>query len=167
MGMTDYEIVEKFQNLKRAPYGGGEKAPHKPLLLLIVMRGYLDNHQRLFHFMEIENELTDLLQNYGMKTQGNKQSPHLPFFHLRTDGVWELQSNNSAIQKELDDLRQPSRSVFMHKDVFGGILPEIFKEIIQRPNFAVRLIKTLLELFPEYLRRKLLQRVGLDNVLNI
>ena len=43
----------------------GERAPHKPLLLLFALGRVLRMEERLAPYMQIEKRLTDLLKNFG------------------------------------------------------------------------------------------------------
>ena len=43
----------------------GERAPHKPLLLLLALGRVLRMEERLAPYMQVESRLTDLLKNFG------------------------------------------------------------------------------------------------------
>jgi hypothetical protein len=81
-GMTTTDkIPEKFRHLnlwKR----GDERAPHKPLLVLLALGRLQAGDDRLLPYDEIDRPLACLLTEFGPP----RKSPHpeLPFFHLQT-----------------------------------------------------------------------------------
>ena len=85
--MTREEIIEKFQNLnvwKR----GGQRAAHKPLLVLYAIGELLRGEDRHISFANIENDLQNLLREFG-PWRKNYQPQH-PFWRLQNDEIWEI-----------------------------------------------------------------------------
>lgn len=161
--MTEIELINRFQNLNRAVYKGGDRAPHKPLLLLLLLSKYLHGHAREIHFSEIDSDLTELLRSFGKKTKNDRYNPHNPFFYLRSDGVWDLISNDADTQRELDESNAPRITLFRRDKVFGGLKPDIYQTIIKNRELADRLIGVLLEVFPDSYHQDILDQVGLDD----
>lgn len=65
---------------------GEQRAPHKPLLLLYVLAGYLNGHPRLFDYgSEIYEPLHSLLERFG--PQRSHYRPDMPFWRLQGDGL--------------------------------------------------------------------------------
>lgn len=83
----------RFLELKRATVSG-EKAPHKPILLLAVIKQFQANRiidNRIAITPELVADFKDLWHQLVI---GEKFSPNfsLPFFHLQSDGFWHLQT---------------------------------------------------------------------------
>ncbi|MUP46554.1 HNH endonuclease [Gramella sp. BOM4] len=80
-----------FKNLKRGVSGDLGKAPHKPLMLLAIIKGIrkkqiLNNRifitpELLLNFREIWPQLVDT---------GHTENFALPFFHMRSEPFWQL-----------------------------------------------------------------------------
>ena len=81
-------LLQRFQNLN-VWRRRGERAPHKPLLILLALGRLQSSDQRLMPFDQIEETLAGLLEEFGPP----RTSPHpeLPFYHLKNDGVWEIE----------------------------------------------------------------------------
>ena len=87
MTKTD-QILERFRHLnvwKR----GDVRAPHKPLLVLYALGRLQAGSDRLIPYSEIDGPLTRLLDEFGPPRRS--AHPELPFYHLQTDGVWEIE----------------------------------------------------------------------------
>jgi putative restriction endonuclease len=82
------ELLQRFQNLN-VWRRRDERAPHKPLLILLALGRLESGGQRLTPFDQIEEKLARLLEEFGPP----RKSPHpeLPFYHLTNDGVWEIE----------------------------------------------------------------------------
>lgn len=83
---------------------GEQRAPHKPLLLLYVLAGYLNGHPRLFDYRsEIYEPLHSLLERFG--PQRSQYRPDMPFWRLQGDGFWQL--HNAGLCSTAGSSRQP------------------------------------------------------------
>lgn len=67
---------------------GNQRAPHKPLLLLLALSRVQHNQQRFVLFSQIEQDLTEMLIEFG--PQRSSHHPEEPFCRLRSDEIWEL-----------------------------------------------------------------------------
>lgn len=98
--MTREEIIEKFQNLnlwKR----GGQRAAHKPLLVLYAIGKLLRGESRGISFADTEDDLQNLLREFG-PWRKNYQSQH-PFWRLQNDEVWEVTNTDQIRQTSSGD----------------------------------------------------------------
>ncbi|MEF8792828.1 MAG: hypothetical protein V5A50_03995, partial [Thiohalorhabdus sp.] len=156
--MDRQAIADKFRGLT-VWQRGDQRAPHKPLLVLLAL-GYLQREgRRALAFTEIEGPMKQLLADFGPPRQS--YHPEYPFFHLQSDGVWEL-STDGGVQLPMD--RQlPSAAVFRDYGVKGGFPEAVFRTLRDDPE-AVRAVAHLLlaSHFPETLHEDILQSVGLD-----
>lgn len=68
---------------------GGERAPHKPLLLLYLLGRIARTGSSEVGFAEAEPTLVRLLQEFGPP---RATSPAYPFHHLQTDELWQVRT---------------------------------------------------------------------------
>jgi len=92
--MNSSDLSQKIANLK-VWKSNGQRAPHKPLLLLLALSRIQQNKPRMMLFAEIEKKLTELLTEFG--PQRKIYYPEEPFCRLRTEGFWELSSPENII----------------------------------------------------------------------
>src|SRR5215471_9580649 len=80
-------LIQRFRALN-VWRRGDERAPHKPLLVLYALGQLQAGAARFIPFDQLERPLERLLEEFGPP----RKSPHpeLPFYHLQTDGVWEI-----------------------------------------------------------------------------
>lgn len=132
---------------------GDERAPHKPLLILLYLGRLQANKPRMALFGEIEPKLVGLLQEFGP----NRRSyhPEEPFCRLRNDHIWELSNGQWCIR--------PQKTALREHQVAGGFLLEIF-ELLQHDQDLLDQIASVLlhQHFPETLHQAILSAVGLD-----
>lgn len=96
---------------------GEQRAPHKPLLLLYVLAGYLNGHPRLFDYgSEIYEPLHSLLERFG--PQRSQYRPDMPFWRLQGDGFWQLR--NAELCSTAGSSRQPPVKELTEHRVAGG-----------------------------------------------
>ena len=68
---------------------GDQRAPHKPLLLLLALGRLLGDEPRLGRFGgQIEPQLRELLERFGPPRRSHH--PEEPYRRLRADGLWEI-----------------------------------------------------------------------------
>jgi putative restriction endonuclease len=121
---------------------GDQRAPHKPLLILYVIAKYLKGHSQLFSYTdEVEPDLLELLKKFGPTRKS--YHPSYPFWRLRNDGFWKLTNNELCTPRKGNT--DPAKSQLIKHKVLGGFDDESYKIIKSNPNFAVGLIKDILE----------------------
>lgn len=79
--MRGEEVLESFSNLniwRRE----GERAPHKPLLLLLALGALAQEKPRLIPFAEFDKPLQDLLREFGPPRKSFHSE--YPFWRLQT-----------------------------------------------------------------------------------
>ena len=79
------EVIGAFEGLRRAQTGG-RYAPHKPLLLLLVLARCARGEGREVAYRDIDQPLFDLLREFGPSRRSTH--PEYPFWHLQSDGIW-------------------------------------------------------------------------------
>jgi putative restriction endonuclease len=156
--MTCEEARERFAALN-VWRRGGERAPHKPLLLLLTLARVARGGDRLVPFASVEEPLRTLLIEFGPPRA--TQNPHLPYWHLRSDGVWEVigipggEDRASGDTPRVSELRSP--------DVRAGLTTELDQLVRADPDCLRDLARRLLESsFPESLHEEIAAAVGLE-----
>src|SRR6185503_9919217 len=86
---TQKIVTESVQNLN-VWQRGDQRAPHKPLLILLALGRIVRGQERLAAFTEIDEPLRRLLVQFGPP----RKSVHseYPFWRLQTNGLWEVVS---------------------------------------------------------------------------
>ncbi len=149
------ESIERLNVWKR----GGHRAPHKPLLLLVSMARAAQDGDRRFSFAEVDEVLVPLLREFGKP--GARPAPELPFWHLQTDGLWELQHAERPVVAEPSDF--PGRRALRDGNYVGALPADVFKVFAEDPEFRREMGLALLRThFPETLHQDVLDAVGLN-----
>jgi putative restriction endonuclease len=138
---------------------GEERAPHKPLLVLLALGRLQSGAPRLLPFDEIENPLSRLLEEFGPPRKSIH--PELPFFHLQTDGVWEIDEQAPLTRRR--GSKNPLRTELRKWRVGGGFTPKLYEELKERPEAVRELAREVLSAhFPESLHESIAGAVALD-----
>lgn len=136
---------------------GDNRAPHKPLLLLLALSEYRKGHPRLFNYgNEIHQQLLELLMNFGPSRR--EHYPNMPFWRLARDGFWELQlPKESDLSKEN---KQPSKNKLIQQNVLGGFDQESYQLLIKKPSLINKLAQQILsEHFPDNVQEIIANRL--------
>jgi putative restriction endonuclease len=153
------ELLRKFRELN-VWRRGDERAPHKPLLVLYALgRLQAGVPGRLIPFDELEEPLARLLVEFGPPRKS--VHPELPFFHLQTDGVWEIE--NSAPLTIRRGSKNPLRSELRKFRIGGGFTESVYQVLKKRPEVIRELACRILSShFPESLHKSIAGAVGLQ-----
>lgn len=153
--MTPEQLIKVFSTLciwKR----DGERAPHKPLLLLLALAGVDRKEPRLHPFAEIKDKLKYLLMEFGPPRKIYR--PSYPFIRLQNDGIWEVTGN-----KILDPRRDWSNNALLENKTFGGFTQEIYSMLLGDRKLIRELATIILEQnFPETIYEDILNAVGIE-----
>ncbi|PLX05203.1 MAG: hypothetical protein C0594_08070 [Marinilabiliales bacterium] len=91
--MSDSSQISKYLKFKQGTAKGLPKAPHKPILILSVIKGIetgLISDNKIF----ITPELVSFFRSFWDKLVVTGHTPNfsLPFFHLKNEksGIWKL-----------------------------------------------------------------------------
>ena len=134
-----------------------QRAPHKPLLVLLMLGRVRLDRPRLTTFLDIEDELRTLLIDFGPPRPPH---PEYPFWHLQTDGIWELPG-----AADLDRAPGDTPSLTVTRQLEGGFSEPIWR-LLQRDEGLVRDVadRLLAAHFPPSIHEDLLDRVGLHDL---
>lgn len=155
-------IIQKFATLgmwKR----GGERAPHKPLLVLYAIRKLLRGESRLIPYCEIDEGLGKLLQEFGPRR--SRQGSQYPFWRLRNDSVWEITNAYQIVTNSSGDAR---KSDLLAHRVFGGFRAVIATQLQNDAKLTFAIIHNLLDThFPPSIHGDILQAVNIEPTLRV
>ena len=138
---------------------GGQRAPHKPLLILLAISYCVQGNGRFTSFAEINDKLKQLLIEFGPTRKSYR--PEYPFWRLQHDGLWELTNTNAfASQVGKGDAKKKDLITF---DVHGGFSQEIYNFLMSNQNEIPSIASSILEKnFPSSIHEDILQAIGLD-----
>ena len=123
----------------------GQRAPHKPLLVLVALGRVARAETRLARYeQDIERPLTYLLERFGPPRKAFH--PEYPFSRLPNDGLWEIPGRESLPATVQGDLH---RSGLIEREVKGGFPEPIYELLLSEPDLIQRAAEELLyEHFP-------------------
>lgn len=138
---------------------GGQRAVHKPLLILYALARFVDNDERFIPYTEIDKKLKDLLIEFGPSRQS--YHPEYPFWRLQNDGIWELKNAESV--KSRKGHTDASRKDLLKHNVYGGFKEEVLSALKGNSELLSEIAANILEQhFPASIHEDVLQAVGLD-----
>lgn len=139
---------------------GEQRAPHKPLLLLYILAGYLNGHPRLFDYgSEIYEPLHSLLERFG--PQRSQYRPDMPFWRLQGDGFWQL--HNAELCSTGGSSRQPPVKELTEYHVAGGFDEQHYALVTGNKKLINTLAQQILEAhFTESIQEEIADELGFD-----
>jgi putative restriction endonuclease len=131
----------------------GERAPHKPLLLLYAIGRLQQDGQSAVSFTEAEPDLAALLEEFGPR--GRSTSPAYPFHHLQSDGLWTVRADGNEPGASVTKLRATN--------AVGSLNPD-FEAALRTDARLTTLVVSLLldENYEPSLHEEICSAVGLD-----
>jgi putative restriction endonuclease len=138
---------------------GGQRAPHKPLLVLYALGRWVRGERGDLPFREVDRDLTALLKEFSPPRQS--YHPEYPFWRLQNDGVWEAHADGAL--KPRRGNTDPSEGELLAHDARGTFSADVQAALRADSALAGALAARLLEShFPESLHPDILAAVGLD-----
>ena len=136
----------------------GQRAPHKPLLVLLAIGRIVQGQERLARYEDdIERPLTDLLKHFGPPRK--TIHPEYPFSRLRNDGIWEIPGGKSLPVTGQGDLH---RSGIIKHAARGGFPKSIYKLLSSDLWLVQQSVQALLyEHFPYSLHNDIRAAIGI------
>ena len=136
----------------------GQRAPHKPLLVLLALGRVARGEERLARYeQDIEHPLTDLLERFGPPRKAIH--PEYPFSRLPNDGLWEIPGRESLPATGQGDLH---RSGLIKSAVTGGFPEPIYELLLSDSELVQQAAQVLLyEHFPYSLHDDIRTAAGL------
>ena len=139
------QIATRFRNLAVAGIQGvTNRAPHKPLLALIVLRRLREGRARLATPQELASELQELLRRALPAVQAI--SPWEPIWRLE-DSLWEVVDGEGEIRPEGSSKGDPKVAELRRPDVRCGLLEHVYDTLAEHPQWRERIESELAERF--------------------
>jgi putative restriction endonuclease len=131
----------------------GNRAPHKPLLVLLALGQIARWGSSSLPWSDAEERLGPLLDEFGTSKTRGSSSVAFPYTRLRADGVWEL--SREVANDSVSDLRAAP--------VEGHFTPEIEAALTASPDLVNEVARSIVESqFPMSIAPDVLSAVGLD-----
>jgi len=156
--MTPTEIRRSFARLN-VWSRGGERAPHKALLVLHALGCLQRREPRLLSYREIDQKLRALLAEFGPPRR--TLHPEYPFWRLKNDGIWEIaDADRFKLGEPSGDARKTD---LLRHDARGGLREDVFRALARNPRLLTSVAQDLLDAnFPRSIQGEILDAVGLD-----
>jgi putative restriction endonuclease len=162
--MNESEIRKKIDGIK-VWQRGGERAPHKSLLLLYALARLSRDSSNLIPYTEIDKKLKNLLQEFGPTRKTNRTQ--YPFLRLRNDELWQVRWKSGQEEPPTGNVDLSARELRKHKAA-GGFLDEIHEFLVSRPRVVGRLIGDILERnFPESIHDDILAGIEAQQIVEV
>ncbi len=136
--MTGAEFLHRLARVRTGAWKG-QRAPHKPLLLLLALGRVVQGRRRLVAFSSIEPELRRLLVKFGPPRDA--RHPVYPFGRLRNDGLWEIPGDGLLATTSSGNLHVKQ---LRERDVVGGFPREVHQLLAANPSLVVTAAEQLL-----------------------
>lgn len=127
--------IERVEQLRRWTRNG-ERAPHKPLLLLYALGRFQTDGGTPVRYSDAEDELGKLLAEFGPP---RKTSPGYPFHHLTSDGLW--------VVRTADGHPSPGSNVgqLRSSGAEGSLSPDLIAALNSDSHLLAQLARVLLD----------------------
>ena len=164
--MTREDILRRFQAFivwERR----GERAPHKPLLILYAIGKLLLGEEQL-RYAAIEDDLCDLLKEFGPWREN--YYPNYPFWRLKNarnpeDRIWEIPNEHEISEGQRSDGTPTGDALIadLQKHGVGGFLEPIAYQLRSDVGLRFEVVGRLLgSHFPATYHADILQAVGIE-----
>ena len=138
--MTNSEILKLFSSINCARLEDGY-APHKPILILLLLERMLNGHKNEFSYAELDHELKKLLEKYGSNNASNTRNE--PFWRLKNDGIVEINAPASLFEQS----NTPTPNQLIEFNVSASLKDEIFNSLNHNPELISKVAKTVVDQF--------------------
>jgi putative restriction endonuclease len=159
--LTDDEIVDRLASIT-VWKANGQRAPHKPLLILWSLARLQRGDDRLVPFAELDEPFRRLLRDYGPPRKS--YHPEYPFWHLQSDGLWVI-PERAALDRDLEmrsRQNNPPKSVLVRENAHGGFPEALEARLRAAPKLVNRITERILgDNFPPSVQEDILTAVGM------
>ncbi len=154
--MDEAELLTRVDKL-RVWQQQGERAPHKPLLVLLAL-GRFELGEIEIRYEWIREHLSNLLREFGPP---RRPEPRLPFWHLQTDQLWTVHADNAL---QLADNGRPREGDLRRLHARGGFPEDVQARLRASPHLVPEISRRILqEHFPPSIHEDILQATGLPS----
>jgi len=153
--MQQQEILKQFENITTWK-SKGQRAPHKPLLILLALAEIQRGNSGFIPYSLIESKLKELLIDFGPPRKSVQ--PRFPFIRLANDGLWEF--DKPAI---IDTKKDYGNQFLLDHDLQGKLPDKHTLAFQQDGDLLATVVQHILnQNFPETIHEDILEAVGLD-----
>jgi len=138
--MTNSEILKLFSSINCARLGDGY-APHKPILVLLLLERILKGHTNNFSFAELEHDLKKWLEKYGSNNASSTRNE--PFWRLKNDGIWDI----TAPAELSSQSSTPTPKQLIEANVSAQLKDDLYQGIRNNPTLIAEIAKSLVAQF--------------------
>lgn len=159
---TDDALIEQFATVTVWQQNGA-RAPHKPLLLLMMLARLQRGEPRLIGYQQLEAPLKKLLTDYGPQRRHGHQ-PEYPFWNLQRDSIWEVPERAALLTAIEGRKRQKDipRAILHAHRAHGGLTEAIYARLQDDAQLVHRIAGRLLnDNFPATVHDEILDAVGM------
>ena len=155
--MTRHRLLDVLEHLKLWTRHG-DRVPHKPLLLLLVLGRLWRGQPRLASYeRDIQEPLKNLLRDFAPSRK--VLHPENPFWHLQTEGLWELAGD---VTLAVEPGHSATHRALVANNTSGGLTEPIYKLLRRDPRLVREATALLLARhFPPSMHDAIRDRVGL------
>ena len=158
--MTRNEVIAAFNTI-RVWQNGDRRAVHKPLLVLLALSRVNDATAQTMDWNDAEPLLKGLLEEFG--PDGSANTRHYPFWHLQTDGIWQLHGPAAMLHRPAG--ATPTLTELRQNHIHGGFTLPIYNALKADPELIGIVAQHIVDAhFPESIRGDVLDAVGLAQV---
>jgi predicted restriction endonuclease len=136
LGMTNSEILKLFSSINCARLADGY-APHKPILVLLLLERILNGHANGFSFEELDHDLKKWLEKYGSTNASSTRNE--PFWRLKNDGVWDI----TAPTELMSQGSTPTPNQLIEAHVSAQLKDGLYQGIRNNPELISEIAKGL------------------------
>ena len=152
------QILEKFRDIKTWQ-SGGQRARHKPLLLLLMLARLSRGESGTVDYRTIDEPMTHLLREFGPSRTSDH--PEYPFWYLRNDGIWVVSDADLLERRKGKDT--PTKTAFKKNNPTGHLTRDVEAAIRSDYTLLAEIVGELLEEhFPHSLHEDILTEVGMQ-----
>ncbi len=156
--MNRSEFLDRITNVTQWSRKG-ERAPHKPLLLLLVLARCARGEGREVAYRDIDQPLFDLLREFGPSRKSTH--PEYPFWHLRSDGIWVVR--DAELLQRRSSNNNVSRGEFKRVNPLAGLTEDVYDTLRGDPGLLAEAVQRILDAnFPRTLHEDILAAVGYE-----
>ena len=149
----DVDVLHRLTNVRQF-VGNGERAPHKPLLILLALAQLASRGSSSLEWSVVEDRLGRLLGEFGRPPRAGRPQPNFPFTRLRSDGIWELSR----------DVPMDAITALRAAPIEGHFPADIDEALRRSPATLLAVARSLIEnQFPVTVAPDVLAAVGLDH----
>jgi putative restriction endonuclease len=137
---------------------GEQRAPHKPLYLLLLLARLQQKHTRLAKFTDIRVKLNDALKLFAPRVASIH--PHYPFWRLQNDNLAEVVYQSELTIRQSND--DPTVTSLISSEAQGGLRVEDFDLLVGNLDLQSLVAHKILDAhFPQVIHGDIVNFFGL------